>query len=462
VPPLHLPFKPAANFTIGNLQRIFKDIDEESEQATGNLKLPFKSWTDTDGWLKVGAFHDHVSRKFNQDTFSNFNDNSSFSSPFEDFWSAHFPDQNHPITASDQDVDYHAHQQVGAWYGMLDLPLADGLELVTGARVESTRIDIENLPESGAFWFPPGSLAPTHLNPGDADVDFAQTDVLPSIGLAWRPLDGVTLRAAYSKTVARQTFKELTPIIQQEFLGGPIFIGNPDLQMSALDNYDLRADWAPYDGALASMSWFRKEIKRPIEYVQQVADNFDFTTAVNYPKGTLSGYEFELRQHLGHFVESLDGLSVGANATFINAKVRLPDDEVAAFAQPGIEMTITQRDMTNAPSHLYNAFLTWDLTDAGTQIGAFYTVTGDTLLAGAGQSGGNFVPSVYMTQYDNLNVTLTQAIGKYFRIGLGAKNLTNPELREVYRSPIGGPDVTHREHTEGIEYSLSLAFEARF
>jgi hypothetical protein len=118
--------------------------------------------------------------------------------------------------------------------------------------------------------------------------------------------------------------------------------------------------------------------------------------------------------------------------------------------------------MTNAPSHLYNAFLTWDLSDAGTQIGVFYTVTGDTLLAGAGQSAGNFVPSIYHTQYDNLNVTITQPIGKYFRIGLGAKNLTNPELREVYRSPIGGPDVTHREHTEGIEYSLSLAFEARF
>ena len=47
---------------------------------------------------------------------------------------------------------------------------------------------------------------------------------------------------AYSETVARQTFKELTPILQSDYVGGPVFTGNPSLQMSNLKNYDLRVD----------------------------------------------------------------------------------------------------------------------------------------------------------------------------------------------------------------------------
>jgi hypothetical protein len=40
--------------------------------------------------------------------------------------------------------------------------------------------------------------------------------------------------------------------------------------------------------------------------------------------------------------------------------------------------------MTNAPEHLYNVFLTYDVRATGTQLGLFYTVQGDTLVAGAG------------------------------------------------------------------------------
>ena len=47
--------------------------------------------------------------------------------------------------------------------------------------------------------------------------------------------------------IARQTFKEITPILNQEYLGGPIFIGNPELKMSSVENYDLRLDESVLD-----------------------------------------------------------------------------------------------------------------------------------------------------------------------------------------------------------------------
>lgn len=461
LPPTHRQFKPAANFTLGNLQRIWKSIDEESEQYATNLELPFEQWTKTQGSLKFGWFRDDVKRTFDQDTYSNFDDNSSYAGEFGEFWSARFPGEDHPISESLFDVDYQGRQTINAWYAMLDLPLTRTVRAIGGVRFEDTRIGVVNDPEESATWFPPGSVAPTRLNPGDADVNFQQDDALPAVALVYTPFDWVTLRASYSETIARQTFKELTPILQQEFLGGPVFIGNPGLKMSSLRNHDLRLDLTPLEGSLLSVSWFDKDIDGAIEYVQKIA-SFDYTTAVNYPKGQLSGYELEARQKLGALWEGLDGFALGANGTFIDASVTLPADEAAGFADPSINAPMTKRDMTNAPTHLYNFFTTYELKTIGTQLALFYTVQGDTLVAGAGQANGNFVPSLYAKEFDTLNLSVSQALGPHMRLQFAAKNLTDPTIRAVYRSEYIGDDVTKTSFTRGVDYSLSLTGEIRF
>ena len=68
----------------------------------------------------------------------------------------------------------------------------------------------------------------------------------------------------------------------------------------------------------------------------------------------------------------------------------------------------------------------------------------------------------YATQYDTLNVTLAQRIGKYFRLQVQAKNLTNPDIEEVYRSSAIGDDVERQSYTRGIDYSVSLAAQVSF
>ncbi len=466
IPPFTTPetwfqYKPSANFTLGNFQRIWKTIAEESTQYTVNLKLPFDQWTGDRGYFKFGLFDDAVDRDFDQDTFSNFNDNSSFSGGFDEPWSAEFPDEVHPITASSFDVDYKGDQEISAWYGMVDVPLISALHLIGGARIESTDLAIVNDAEADATWFPPGAIAPVVLGPGDADVEFSQRDVLPSIGLNWEPHETVTLRGAYSKTVARQTFKELTPILQQEFLGGPIFIGNPELTMSELENFDLRADYRPLEQSLLSASWFHKDVKDPIEYVQRVV-GFTYTTAVNYPKGKLDGFELEARQGLGVLWDPLQGFGVGGNATFIDSEVTLPANEIAEFNLPNIRQPMRKRDMTNAPDHLFNLYATWDIEASRTQLALFYTVQGDALVAGAGQSNGNFVPSVYAKEYATLNFNIAQKLGDHLKLQLQLNNLTNSKIKEVYRADGIGGDVTKTSYAKGVDYSIGLSAEFRF
>src|ERR1051325_5632026 len=103
-------------------------------------------------------------------------------------------------------------------YSMADVPLCPFFKVIGGVRFESTRLSIVNHPEKDATWLPPGASGDVRLNPGDADVSFAQDDVLPSIGFEAKPFEKITVRSSYSETVARQLFKELSPIRQQEYL----------------------------------------------------------------------------------------------------------------------------------------------------------------------------------------------------------------------------------------------------
>ncbi len=455
----HRPLKPAANFTMGNLQRIWKDISEQSNQYYLNIKFPFEQWTQDEGYLKFGFFSDKVKRDYNQDSFSNFNDNDAqYYGTWEDFWSSRFFDEGHPMTAADIDVDYKGMQDIIAWYNMIDLPLCSSFNVIGGARFETTELSIVNDAEKDVTWIPPGATGPVKLNPGDADVSFEQDDILPSIGFEYKPWEPVSLRGNYSETIARQTFKELSPIQQQEFLGGDVFIGNPDLRMSDLKNYDLRVDFTPYEGGLLSASYFYKDVKNPIEYVQKNA-GFTYTTPMNYPKGTLDGYELEIRQKMGRFYKEFEGLTLGANATFINSTVTLPDDEAAQFDDPKIMAPMSERDMTNAPEHLYNLFMTYDIEATRTQLALFYTVRGDTLVAGAGQSNGKFVPSIYETEFGTLNLSLSQKLGKIWKCSFQWKNILDPEIESVYRSEYIDSDVTRSSYRKGMEFSIGFSAE---
>jgi outer membrane receptor protein involved in Fe transport len=454
-PAAYLPYQPAVNINIGNYQRIWKDISEESGQYRADLKLPFEQWSGDEGYLKTGLFFDKVDRTYEQSSYANRIEDLPGTGIERDWSESVSEDYDYPLYKSNQDIDYDGRQDIWAWYQMADIPLTSNFNIIGGARFESTELEIVNHPydEQSVQIVLPGSDDLQDFDPEKANVQFDQQDVLPSLGFKYNPWKTVTLHGSYSETVARQTFKELSPITQMEYLGGDVFIGNPELKMSSLKNYDLRLDWAPYQGGLLSVSWFKKDVADPIEYVQRYA-SFDFTTPRNYPEGKLSGYEFEVRQEMGRFWQEAQGLGVGANATFIDSEVTLPDDESDLLSSVGLPMD--KRDMTNAPEHLYNIFTTYDIEKTGTQIALFYTVRGDTLVAGAGQSKSHPVNNVYETEYGTLNLSVSQKLGEIWKFTFQAKNLLDPDIETVYRSE-SGDDTAKNSYKKGMDFSISFS-----
>ena len=466
---------PIGNF--GFVQHINYYNEEASDQGQLNIKVPFLQWNDREGYLKAGGFVDSVARQYRQDTFNNQApypvSGGSFPGPWDNPWANNYPPGD-PMMQSEEDVSYNGDQLIAAGYGMIDLPFNETMNLVGGVRYETTDMTTTMLPDANARWIdvsdPSGSLAPIFFSPA-ANSAIEQVNWLPMVGLNWNLMDDLVLRGAYAETLARPNFFEIVPVLQYAYIGAPIFVGNPGLQMSSLDNYDLRLDWTPEQDWLISGSVFYKSIEKPIQYVMRYANWGDFTTPQNFPSGSILGAEFEGRITLEPLLgEAFRGLAVGGNFTWMQSQVDLPDDEIARFRGYGIDLTST--DMTGTPNYLWNANVTYDFGPWGTQLGVFYNVQGKSQISGpitnadpsppnpAG-GGGTLTPAIYQLPYGTLNVTLRQPLIWGFAMNFSAKNLTNP-ARETQFETTDGFTGLNSTYTAGVDLAFGVSLNLIF
>ncbi len=469
IPEQWVQYPPSENINLGWVQHINYFNTESSTQGALNAKIPFSQWEDREGYLKAGIFVDAVSRSYTQDTFSNSGgaatgQTTSYEAPFDDPWSAVFPNQFHPIFQSTFDISYDGTQDIGAAYVMTDVPFAETLNLVTGVRFERTQMSTTVIPDADATWIDIANngQTPIAFNPADSDLydaNFTVNSLLPMVGLNWSIQEHLILRSAFAQTIARPNFYELVPVLQYDFLGGPIFIGNPGLQMSSLNNYDVRLDWTPFEDWLISGSVFYKQIFDPIQYVQRFA-GFEYTTAVNYPEGSLMGVEIEARMTLEPFLgEEYKGFAFGANATFMDSSVTLSSYDKEQFQIYGVDQST--QPMTATPNYLLNLNATYDYKPWGTQIGIFYNLQGESLISGASAYTTEMVPAIYQLSYGTLNFTYTQEIIQGLKFYFAAKNLLNPVIQTQYRTG-DSPDEIQSSYTAGIDLSVGLGYRVEF
>ena len=92
--------------------------------------------------------------------------------------------------------------------------------------------------------------------------------ILPAAGLAYRPLEGLSLRGAWSQTVARPSFREMGFYASVELGTDDLVVGNPQLQLSEVESWDARVEYTWGElGELAAISAFYKTIEHPIESI---------------------------------------------------------------------------------------------------------------------------------------------------------------------------------------------------
>nr|WP_240894616.1 TonB-dependent receptor [Fodinibius halophilus] len=157
------------------------------------------------------------------------------------------------------------------------------------------------------------------------------TDFLPAVNLSYSLSDKTNLRGAFSQTLARPDFREISNFSFTDFIGGEKLIGNPKLKRTKITNYDLRFETYPDIGELFALSVFYKDFQNPIEKIYRPIFERAEIKFVNGKEAQLYGLEVEGRKNV------LPELQLVANASFIFSEttVKKKDvDRVANEARP--------------------------------------------------------------------------------------------------------------------------------
>ena len=483
----------------GSRRRRWQDTRETSFQWQFNYKQPFVVAEGWEGWLKTGWFKDYVERAYRNRIYS-FSVMEPVKAKNEHDFAKFGKLDALSLGAPGQDsIQYDGRQKISAHYMMGRLPLPEWLDVVGGARVEktylSTRVfNAPGIPNSattlrlfrlvdegyirrataeydltseqadslkqlmGAIgWNNTGNL-----KAGDTEID--QVDVLPAIMFNLKPVEQLSLRLSYAETIARPIFKEITPILYPDLDSSRVFVGNPELKISRLQNYDARIEFRPDKRSVDNFSAgvFYKKIRDPIQYSTRegpVGFDQDFVLPENYSPATIRGVEFEARKELGFISSYLSPLSVGGNLTLQRSEVKYREDMTDNLERAGVNKKT--RPMDGQSDVLANANIIYDNKNTGLSLGVFYNWRGEMYVSGDSATPSRYYPAIVENPVGTLDATLgyefkfgASSLSPKWRMAVECKNLLDAEFSSSYRAP--REDFSRSSYRQGRTYSVSL------
>ena len=226
---------------------------------------------------------------------------------------------------------YEGKQNIHAAYLMGEFTFFRKLHLTAGVRMEDATTEVQT------------TIGADRV---DSLVSVKKADWLPAATLVYNITDNINARFAYSRTIARPDFRELTPCnyynvddrIEVKSRGG--------LKQSHSDNFDLRLEWYPQAGEVVSVSAFYKKFKDPIEMVTRETMDLRYVLhPFNIDDASVKGIEINLRKSLAFIAPGsfLKDVYVSGNATFLSGDVTYNLERLQNAAS-GIDREVKTQD----------------------------------------------------------------------------------------------------------------------
>ena len=258
-----IPELPSLGIPSSGLQRparFFRDLDETNNNIQFDYTVPLEFFEFNGGKIKAGYYGQTIEREFNENRFEYGIANTVPLTDYQDDINSFFNllgiiDSSQVgskmrytfgNTLNDNTNDknqYKAEKNITAYYLMVELPVLSNLKLIGGIRAENTDMLIQS--------------ADTLQTPGKLD----NNDLLPAVSFIYNLSENLNIRASYTNTIARPTFRELAPYTTFDFVGDFIFTGNADLKRTLIKNSDFRVEWFPNAGEIIAFSGFYKEME---------------------------------------------------------------------------------------------------------------------------------------------------------------------------------------------------------
>lgn len=170
--------------------------------------------------------------------------------------------------------------------------------------------------------------------------------LLPQVQAKYSPFDWMDVRYAYTQTIARPDYHQMSPKTTYNNSRTYVRAGNPDLKPAMAYNHDLNLTFNGSKLGLFSIGAFYKKIEDftyTASYTLRDSCEYDFlmtideiqiegthpnsgatiTTYINNPyDATVKGLEFDFQTRFWYLPKGLDGLVCGINYTRIKSKTK--------------------------------------------------------------------------------------------------------------------------------------------
>jgi TonB-dependent receptor len=312
---------------------------------------------------------------------------------------------------------FHAREDIYAGYAMYTLD-AGKLGGVAGVRIERTQASYQSYSFDAD-----GNL----LSPDPVTRKRNYTNVFPTVQLRYSVDPSLVVRATYSTGIGRPGFSQVAAPITIDHDNEIITRGNPDLQPTTGNNFDLSIEkYLPNSGIL-SLGAFDKELRNYV--VKRTAFGTDpvnfpgvtrveFDTYENVPKAYARGFEAAYDQRFAFLPAPFDGIGVGANATYVDSQVELRSGE--------------KRRLPATSKWTWNAALYYEAHGVQLRLSAQYV--GSNLFG----IGDTAALDVFQSPRTTVDFTSSLDLTRNVRVYFNAKNLTNETLR-IYEGAANRP-----------------------
>ncbi|MFN7691546.1 MAG: TonB-dependent receptor domain-containing protein [Bacteroidota bacterium] len=342
---------------------------------------------------------------------------------------------------------YTGSQNIAAAYAMTVFSPFKNFKVITGARVESTDLNVVSRDTNAIFYSINGDSI---TDPGKLKL----VDLLPSINTVYALTENSNIRLAYSQTIARPNMRELAPFEQFDTKNGFFNVGNPGLKRTLINNFDIRYELYTRPGEIIAVSAYYKTFKDPIIRAFNPKATIPELSFVNVDKAEVLGAEFEFRKSLDFISPFLHHFYLNTNLTLIKSRVDIPTQEIENSKNVDSTYNLANRPFQGQAPYIINAILTYANPKIGHESSLSFNVSGAKLY-----SISLFAtPDVYEAPVPFLNFKTTQNIGKYWQISFTMRNLLNAMVRktQVYKGQTYFAETFQIGRTFGLGVSFRI------
>lgn len=299
-------------------------------------------------------------------------------------------------------------------------------------------------------------------------------DLFPSLNMVYSLNEKNNVRASFTQTIARPSFKEMSfaeiydPLTGRTFIGGFFAdvtangdtIWNGNLQSTNITNVDFRWETFMGPGQTLSLGAFGKYFENPIEIVQFVVQAGAFQPR-NVGNATVFGGEIEFRQNLKSL--GMPAWELSGNASWVESSIMYSATEKQSREDNARDGQVIgdSRPMAGQAPYMINTGIAYNSRTEqglfkGMTAGLYYNVQGKTLQ----YVGIADRPDVYSMPFHSLNFSMNKTFGPEDRMSLGLKvnNLLDDEVESVF-SNYGAQDEVFTWLWSGRQISASFSYK---